>query len=157
MKKNIYLLSQAVKGYYAESIVNLKLLEKGFIVYPSVVDETGVDIVTCNPNGHYIELQVKSSWKEVSLPWFQVASKFDKSKLVSSRYFIVGVDFKKNLWIFPSKVFFDNAIETKPKMKSMRYVYDLNLDSKKRGIKQKRGELLKSYKNNWKLLNSFAA
>jgi len=47
-------MNKIKKGRYGEYVVILKLLEKGFEVYPSLVDDRGVDIVVRNPNGFYL-------------------------------------------------------------------------------------------------------
>jgi len=56
-------------------------------------------------------------------------------------FYIICVDASGEFWIFPSRVFAENATESER-------TYDLNLDS--RG----RGEKLKDCKNAWQLLKT---
>jgi hypothetical protein len=141
-------MNKLKKGRYGEYYIILRLLEEGYEIYTSLVDDRGVDLVVKNVNGNFIEVQIKSVWER---NWFQIQSKSDKKNLIKDNYFVIGLDINKFCWIFPSKVFFENCTIC---YKKDVYTYDLQLYAKKREKNKTRGEELKMYKENWDLLSS---
>ncbi len=149
-----YQMNKLKKGRFGEYFVILKLIEKEFDVYPSLVDDKGVDMVVRNANGVYIEIQIKSVWSERNAEWFQIQTQ-NENPPIRENFFIICLDKNQNSWIFPSNVFFDSKYTTKSKKKKGGFTYDLNLVTKKRGNNKTNKELLKNYKNNWDLLIHF--
>lgn len=144
-------MNKIKKGRYGEYSIILKLLERGFEVYPSLVDDRGIDLVIRNPNGSYLEIQVKSVWSEKFPQWFGVQTKSDTG-LVRDNFFIICLDQMKTTWIFPSRIFFTSSYTQKSKSKNGIFTFELNLQARPRGNKSKRGEILKEYKENWDIL-----
>lgn len=139
------------KGKIGEYLIILKLIGKGFDVFPSLVDNRGVDIVIRNDKGTYIEIQIKSVWSESNAEWFQIQTLTDHG-LIRNNFYIICLDKKKSCWIFPSSIFFDPKYTCKSKKKKGGYTFDLNLSIKRRENDKANRELLKQYKNNWKIL-----
>ena len=144
-------MNKLKKGKYGEYSVILKLLKEGFNIYPTLVDDIGVDLIIKNKNEKYIEIQIKSVWTDLNKEWFQIQTKSDEN-LIRNNFFIIGIDKEQNSWIFPSKVFFDERYTSKSRKKSGGYTFDLNLALKRRKNKKVNRELLSNYKENWKQL-----
>lgn len=106
-----------------------KLLEQGLVPYVPVVDE-GIDCLLQNG----IKIQIKTVETQRDPRWFQL-----RSLAPEDNFYIICIDANGEFWIFPSRVFAENATESKG-------IYDLNLDSKGRG------EKLRNYRNAWYLL-----
>ena len=122
-------LERQLTGKMGEFRVFVKLLEQGLVPYVPLVDE-GIDCLLRNG----IKIQIKTVKTQRDPRWFQVTN-----LVPEDNFCIICVDASGEFWIFPSRVFAENATESKG-------IYDLNLDS--RG----RGEKLKNYKNAWHLL-----
>jgi len=122
-------LERQLTGKMGEFRVFVKLLEQGLVPYVPLVDE-GIDCLLQNG----IKIQIKTVKTQRDPRWFQVTN-----LVVEDNFHIICVDANGEFWIFPSRVFTENATESKG-------IYDLNLDSKGRG------EKLKNYKNAWNLL-----
>jgi len=105
------------------------LPEHGLVPYVPLLDE-GIDCLLQNG----IKIQIKTVKTQRDPRWFQV-----RNLVPEDNFYIICVDANGELWIFPSKVFAENATESKG-------IYDLNLDSKDIC------ERLKNYKNAWHLL-----
>lgn len=146
-------MNRMKKGRFGEYLVILNLIERGFDVYPSLVDDKGIDLVIRNLEGKYLEIQIKSVWSETNKEWFQIQTPADDN-LVRENFFIICLDRSKVCWVFPSKVFFDLTYSTKSRRKKGGFTFDLNLATKKRGNNKVNRELLKKYKNNWSILSS---
>lgn len=138
------------KGRYGEYYIILQLIEKGFEVYPSLVDDRGVDAVIRNCKGHYLEIQIKSVWSIKYPDWFQIRTK-EKEPQCGDNFFIICLDAKKECWIFPSTIFFNRKYANRALYKGC-YTWDLNLSTKRRGNRRRNKELLIAYKDNWELL-----
>ena len=122
-------LERQLTGKMGEFRVFFKLLEHGLVPYVPLVDE-GIDCLLQNGT----KIQVKTVKTQRDPRWFQVTNLVPKDS-----FFIICIDANGEFWIFPSRVFAENATES-------RGIYDLNLDSKGRG------EKLKDYRNAWHLL-----
>jgi len=122
-------MERQLTGKIGEFKVFVKLMEQGLAPYVPLIDK-GIDCLL--ENG--IKIQIKTVKTERDPRWFQV------TKLVpEDNFYIICVDASGEFWIFPSKVFAENATKSKG-------IYDLNLDSKGRG------EKLKNYRKAWHLL-----
>lgn len=119
-------LERQLTGKMGELRVFARLMERGLVPYVPLVDE-GIDCLLRDGT----RIQIKTVKTQRDPRWFQVTNLVPKDN-----FYIICVDGNGEFWIFPSKVFAENATES-------RGIYDLNLDS--RG----RGEKLKSYKNAW--------
>lgn len=146
-------MNKLKKGKYGEYSVILRLLKEGLNIYPTLVDDIGVDLIIKNKYEKYIEIQIKSVWEERNKQWFQIQTKTDEN-LIRDNFFIIGIDKEQNSWIFPSNIFFNEKYCNKsPKnKKSNRYTFDLKLNQKHRGNKKSNLELLANYKENWQQL-----
>ena len=122
-------LQRQLTGKMGEFRVFVKLLEHGLVPYVPLVDE-GIDCLLKNG----IRIQIKTVGTQRDPRWFQVTN-----LVPEDNFYIICVDADGEFWIFPSRVFAENATESKG-------IYYLNLDSKGRG------EKLKNYKNAWHLL-----
>jgi hypothetical protein len=122
-------IQRQLTGKMGEFRVFVKLLEHGHVPYVPLVDE-GIDCLLKSG----VRIQIKTVSTQRDPRWFQVTN------LVSEdNFYIICVDAGGEFWVFPSRVFIENATESKG-------IYDLNLDSKGRG------EKLENYKNAWHLL-----
>ena len=81
-----------------------------------------------------VRIQIKTVSTQRDPRWFQVTN-----LVPEDNFYIICVDAGGEFWIFPSRVFVENATES-------RGIYDLNLDGKGRC------EKLRNYKNAWHLL-----
>jgi hypothetical protein len=122
-------LERQLTGKMGEFRVFVKLLELGLVPYVPLVDK-GIDCLLQNG----IKIQIKTVGTQRDPRWFQVTN-----LVPEDNFYIICVDASGEFWIFPSRVFAENATESKG-------IYDLNLNSKGRGKK------LKNYKNAWNLL-----
>jgi hypothetical protein len=122
-------LERQLTGKMGEFRVFVKLLELGLVPYVPLVDE-GIDCLL--PNG--IKIQIKTVGTQRDPRWFQVTN-----LVPEDNFYIICVDASGEFWIFPSRVFAENATKSKG-------IYDLDLDRKGRG------EKLKNYKKAWHLL-----
>src|SRR6266566_1355001 len=102
-------LDSQTKGKRGELAVLGELLKRRFQVYQPMVD-TGIDCLVDVGEGNYKEIQIKSREEDAIFTprRFKPRSNFFLICSVSSR----RGDY---LWVFPSKVFFENATETKTK------------------------------------------
>jgi hypothetical protein len=148
-------MNRVKKGRFGEYFVILKLIEQGFDIYPSLVDDRGVDLVVSNPQGAYLEIQIKSVWTEKTPEWFQLQTQNEEIP-IRENFFIICLDKSQDCWIFPSKVFFDSKYTTKSKRKKGGFTFDLNLATTKRTNDKPNRELLKDYKNKWDILLNFS-
>jgi hypothetical protein len=143
------------KGKHAEYFVFGELLKRGAELYIPITD-TGIDAILRRKDGTYIEIQVKGRIKENRAGQFGV---WDLNFVrPDEKFFIVCVDFSKSqyeekpeVWIFPSNIFMDFAIETTSKEGWKLYRIDVNARSKKHGNKMRR-ELLQQFLGAWELL-----
>jgi len=122
-------LERQLTGKMGEFRVFVKLLEHGLVPYVPLLDE-GIDCLLRDGT----KIQIKTVKTQRDPRWFQITN-----LVPEDNFYIICVDAGGEFWIFPSRVFADNATES-------RGIYDLNLDS--RG----RGERLKNYKDAWHLL-----
>jgi len=122
-------LERQLTGKMGELKVFVKLLEQGLVPYAPLVDE-GMDCLLRNGT----QIQIKTVKTQRDPRWFQITNLVPRDNL-----YIICVDATGEFWIFPSKIFAENATESKG-------IYDLNLDTKGRA------EKLKEYKNAWALL-----
>ena len=110
-------MNRVKKGRFGEYFVILKLIEQGFDIYPSLVDDRGVDLVVSNPQGAYLEIQIKSVWTEKTPEWFQLQTQNEEIPIRENFFDNLPLDKSQDCWIFPSKVFFDSKYTTKSKKK----------------------------------------
>jgi len=122
-------IEKLLSGKAGELKVFVKLLEHELIPYVPLVDE-GIDCILKNGK----KMQIKTVRTKRDPLWFQVSNIEPRDD-----FFIVGIDANDQFWIFPSKVFVENATSSKG-------IFDLNLRSK--GLYEK----LKNYKDAWPLL-----
>ena len=122
-------IERQLTGKMGEFRVFVKLLGHGFVPYVPLVDE-GIDCLLKSG----VRIQIKTVSTQRDPRWFQVTN-----LVPDDNFYIICVDASGEFWIFPSRVFAENATESKG-------IYDLNLDSKGRG------EKLKNYKDAWHLL-----
>jgi len=102
-------LSTQTKGKMGELDVLGELLKHGFQVFQPMVD-TGIDCLVDVGAGNYKEIQIKSREDDAIF----TARKF---KPRNTFFLICSVNSRRGnfLWVFPSKVFHDNATLTKDK------------------------------------------
>ena len=98
-------LEAGVKGKQGELQVIGMLLERGFSVYTPVVD-TGLDCIIDSGDGNYKEVQIKSRSK---IPLFQVKKTTPRDSLFIICYLVSPPE----LWVIPSKVFFERGASVK--------------------------------------------
>jgi len=102
-------LDSQTKGKMGELAVLAEILKRGFQVYQPMVD-TGIDCLVDVGEGNYKEIQIKSR---------QDSAVFTIRKFTPSDHFFVicSVNSKQGdyLWVFPSKVFHENATPSKDK------------------------------------------
>jgi len=122
-------LEKQLTGEIGEHRVFVELLERGLVPYVPLVDE-GIDCLLRDGT----RIQIKTVKTKRDPRWFQITNLVPEDDL-----YIICVDASGEFWIFPSRVFAENATES-------RRIYDLNLDSKGKG------EKLKNYRNAWHLL-----
>jgi len=122
-------MERQLTGKMGEFRVFVKLMERGFVPYVPLVDE-GIDCLLRNG----IKIQIKTVKTQRDPRWFQVTN-----LVPDDNFYIICVDASGEFWIFPSRVFAENATKSNG-------IYDLNLDSKGRG------EKLKNYRKAWHLL-----
>jgi hypothetical protein len=128
-------LDSGVKGKQGELKIIGSLLERGFPVYSPMVD-TGFDCIIDTGNGDYKEIQIKTRSKT---PLFQVKD----TKPRENFYIICYLMLKNEVWVLPSKVFFEDA--TKVKGKNGRILHRLTIG--KEGSKTY--EELRRYRDNY--------
>jgi len=109
-------LERQLTGKMGEFRVFVKLLEHGLVPYVPLVDE-GIDCLLQNGT----KVQVKTVKTQRDPRWFQVTN-----LVPADNFFIICVDASEEFWLFPSRVFAENATES-------RGIYDLNFDSRGRG------------------------
>ena len=102
-------LDTQTKGKMGELAVLAELLKRGFQVYQPMVD-IGIDCLVDVGKGNYKEIQIKSR---------QDSAIFATRKFTPrERFFVIcSVNSKKGdfLWVFPSKIFHENATLSKDK------------------------------------------
>ena len=93
-------------GKLGEQKVISKLLERGLDVYLPIVDIHGIDCIIKTPKGKYIDVQIKTRLKIT-----RNLELIDVRKLKARKNLFIIAYFLKDdcYWIFPSKVFRDNA------------------------------------------------
>jgi len=114
-------------GKAGEHRVFAELMKRGLIPYVPLVDE-GIDCLLRDGT----KIQVKTI--KTQPRWFQI-----RNLVPEDNFYIIGIDADDEFWVFPSRVFAQNATMSKG-------IFDLNLDSKGRGDK------LKNYKGAWDLI-----
>src|SRR5437660_3150463 len=102
-------LDSQTKGKMGELAVLGELLKRGFQVYQPMVD-TGIDCLVDVGEGNYKEIQIKSRQDDAIF----TPRKF---KPKDSFFLICSVSSRRGdyLWVFPSKVFHENATSSKNK------------------------------------------
>jgi len=102
-------LDSQTKGKMGELAVLGELLKRGFQVYQPMVD-TGIDCLVDVGDGNYKEIQIKSRQDDAIF----TPRKF---KPKDSFFLICSVSSRRGdyLWVFPSKVFHENATSSKNK------------------------------------------
>jgi hypothetical protein len=106
-------LESQLTGKIGKIKVFVKLLEHGLVPYVPLLDE-GIDCLLQNG----IKIQIKTVKTQRDPMWFQV-----KNLVPEENLYIICIDANDEFWIFPSKVFAENATESKG-------IYDLNLKNK---------------------------
>jgi hypothetical protein len=142
-------LSTKAIGTAAELQVAGTLIELGLEVYAPLVDDKGVDLLVRRSDGTTEEIQVKSVR---SGRWFQVTRWEDPRSAMKENRWVIGVENDGTSWLFPARTFFDATVSSVSGGHGKRYVYDLNLDTTRRGQRRTNGELLKVHRNAWDLL-----
>jgi hypothetical protein len=122
-------IEKLLSGKAGELKVFVKLLEHELIPYVPLVDE-GIDCILKNGK----KIQIKTVRTKRDPLWFQVSNIEPQDD-----FFIVGIDANDQFWIFPSKIFAENATCSKE-------ISDLNLE--KKGLYEK----LKNHRDAWLLL-----
>ncbi|MDI6905290.1 MAG: hypothetical protein QMD13_07380 [Candidatus Bathyarchaeia archaeon] len=122
-------LKRQLTGKIGEFSVFVKLLDHGLVPYVPLVDE-GIDCLLRDGT----KIQIKTVKTRRDPRWFQVTN-----LVPEDNFYIICVDAWGEFWIFPSRVFAENATESKG-------IYDLDLDRKGRA------EKLKEYRDAWALL-----
>jgi hypothetical protein len=120
-------LEDLLTGKAGEFRVFVELMKRGLVPYVPLVDE-GIDCLLRDGT----KIQVKTIKTEPR--WFQVTN-----LVPEDNFYIIGLDVTGEFWIFPSRVFAENATKSNG-------IFDLNLDSKGRG------EKLRNYKDAWHLI-----
>ncbi len=140
------------KGKSAEYFVFSELIKRGADLYLPIID-TGIDAVVRLEDGTYLDIQVKSTTKEM---WTPDAWVPDNPKLLKRR-FIVWVDMSKSeetpeIWVFPGEIF--NAYSTKIGAEQNGTNRRLDLSATRKGDDQPRCVLLKKYRapKAWELI-----
>jgi hypothetical protein len=103
-------LDSQTKGKMGELVVLGELLKRGFQVYQPMVDNIGIDCLIDVGEGNYKEIQIKSRENDAIF----TPRRF---KPRNSFFLICSVNSRRGnfLWVFPSKVFHDNATLTSDK------------------------------------------
>jgi len=140
------------KGKLGELWVFGKLLDAGANVYCPLVDVEGIDAIVRRRDGKLVEIQVKSTRAE------EQAGYFNAYLEPRENLFMVCVDLSPldrtpsqspEVWVFPSEVFADPEYSTQSKTGEWRLA--LASRSKRHGNKARK-ELLKEYREAWRLL-----
>jgi hypothetical protein len=146
-------LNTITKGRVAELHVASRLLAYGLEVYAPLVDNLGIDFLIRTDDGTVDEVQVKSV---TNGRWFQVCTKEDPKTSACRRRFVLGVEGDGTTWVFPARVFYDEAIASVSRNKKGVYVYDLNLNVTRRGNQVSNATLLQEYREAFRLLGAHA-
>jgi hypothetical protein len=136
-------------GKIGELHVFGELLRRGVNPYVPLVDREGIDAVIRRRDGTYVELQIKTIATPQYPRWFGARISRPRHQL-----FMVCVSLATDpseTWIIPSHVF-----KTHSTYSPKAGVYDLDLDSTKRGSDVPRGKLLAEYREAWHLLTEGA-
>jgi len=97
-------------GRYAEYLVKMEFTKLGFSVFSPEVDDRGIDFVIRSPQGHYCEVQVKSSSRSTSGSGFnyQFWRKGDDKLQIGEQSYIALVlfcdDREPRLYLIPTTV-----------------------------------------------------
>ena len=155
INKNWNPLKAIQLGEIAERYVQMTLISYGLEIYPTAVDNRGVDLVVKDHNGKFSEIQVKSVQKAdyVYIPkkLMEVEKKLRENYYVFFLHFIQGEEPK--LYIFPAAAW-ENPDGTLLVSKD----YGGNLKSKPEyGIKitKKSMEVLKKYEASDEMIEKY--
>jgi len=137
------------KGKLAELLVFRELVSRGADIYLPVID-VGIDAIIRREDGTHLDIQVKMTEEG----WSPTVWVPDDPQLLQGRV-IIWVDMSKSqdnpeVWIFPSDIFVEYSTKIGEWQNSTHR--RLILKAKRRGDDQPRRELLKKYRNAWKLL-----
>jgi hypothetical protein len=135
-------LESGARGKQGELHVFGVLLERGFSLYTPMLDWTGIDCVVDAGDGKYKEIQIKTRTKN---PFFQMRETKPRDNL----FIICYLTSKPELWVIPSKVFFEMGTGVKRAGKS--YV---RVTIGKEGSESY--EHLREYRDNFHLLTAGA-
>lgn len=126
-----------IVGKLGEHLVITELLKRGLDVYLPVVDIHGIDAIIRIDRGKYLDVQIKTRKKITrNRELIDVGKLKARENLFIVAYFIQNDSY----WIFPSKVFRDNAY------------YFKKLDKHRLILNEKNKEKLAQYKDNFSLL-----
>lgn len=145
-------LHRLATGKIGESLVLAKLLSCGLEVYEPVVDDRGIDFVVRFPGGSFLEVQVKKVGTDRDPEWFLLQTTEDIEYLKKRPYFVVGVTYTDEFWVFPPEVFFDELFANISTNEKGITTVDLNLATTKRENNKTNRERLSHLKDNWELL-----
>lgn len=140
------MITKQAAGEIGELFVFSELLKRGIEVYRPLVDE-GLDALLRLPDGHVLELQVKSAGLAGGKHprWFQMPA-FSPSP----NFFIICVTFVneevEEVWVFPSMVFYAYAAGKVDKTR------DLDLKSGRRKYGEPLWDYLRGFRNRWELI-----
>lgn len=130
-------MSTSRVGKLGEQLVIAELLKRGLDVYLPIVDIHGIDAIIRTDQGKYLDIQIKTRKKITrNLELIDVRKLKARKNLFIIAYFLR--DRKQGtIWVFPSKVFKENAYYFKKRDK-----YRLILTRKK---KEKLAQYLKNF------------
>ena len=121
-------------GKLGEQLVIAELLKRGLDVYLPIVDIHGIDAIIRTERGKYLDIQIKTRDKITRHRELIDVRKLDARE----NLFIIAYFLKDDrYWIFPSKVFKENAR------------YNKRLDRHRLTLTKKNKEKLAQYKDNF--------
>ena len=127
-------MSTTETGKFGEQKVITQLMERGLDVYLPIVDIHGIDCIIRTDKGKYLDVQIKTRDKiTYNRELIDVRKLEARENLFIIAYFIQNDSY----WIFPSKVFRDNAY------------YFKKLDKYRLILNEKNKEKLAQYKDNF--------
>ena len=130
-------MSTSRVGKLGEQLVIAELLKRGLDVYLPIVDIHGIDAIIRTDQGKYLDIQIKTRKKITrNLELIDVRKLKARKNLFIIAYFLRDRE-QGTIWVFPSKVFKENAYYFKKRDK-----YRLILTRKK---KEKLAQYLKNF------------